>query len=83
MTFQDIAEALVSIAKGEGLSVTSCNGNAAIQNGPMSMGLVVCGDHDLSFYFRNKLSPGLTIDPVTSVDAALSRGLDFIYANAS
>ena len=83
MTFQDIADALAWIAKDEGLPVTSCNGNTTIQNGLRSMGLVVCGDHDLSFYFKSKLGPGLIIDPVRSVDAALSRGLDFIYANPS
>ena len=79
MTFLDISEALVSTAKDEGLTVSYCNGNPAVQNGLNSMGLIVSND-DLSFYFRHKHFPGLLIQQETNPDAALSRGLDFIYS---
>lgn len=80
MTFQDIADALASTAADEGLAVSDCNGNTLISKGSFSMGLVVCGDYDLSFYFKSKDGPGLLIDRKTNKDAAFSRGLDFIYS---
>ena len=81
MNFQHIVEALVATAEEEGLAVTDCNGNPAIQNGLRSMGLVVSGDYDLSFYFKDALSgPALRIQRETDLDAALSCGLDFIYS---
>ena len=80
MNFQHIVEALVATAEEEGLPVTDCNGNPTIQNGLRSMGLVVSGDYDLSFYFKDALSgPALRIQRETDLDAALSCGLDFIY----
>ena len=79
MTFQDISESLVSIAKEEGLSVTYCSDRPVIQNGSKRMGLVVSGDYDLSFYFKNGLHRGLLIHREPNLDFALSRGLDFIY----
>ena len=80
MTFQDIAKALASTAFDEGLAVSNCNGNIAIQKGHQSMGLVVSGNHDLSFYFKSKSRPGLLIETKTNKDEAFSRGLDFIYS---
>lgn len=82
MTFQDISEALVSTAKEEGLTVTYSYGNPdpAIHKGSRSMGLVVSGDYDLSFYFKDSLyGPALNIVRETDLDEAFSRGLDFIY----
>ena len=80
MTFQNIAEALASTASDEDLAVSNCNGNIAIQKGSQSMGLIACGDHALSFYFKSKSSPGLLIETKTNKDEAFSRGLDFIYS---
>ena len=81
MNFQDIAQALVTTAKEEGLTVDDCNGKPVIRNGSKSMGLVVCGDYDLSFYFSDSSCRGrLRIQRETDFDLALSCGLDFIYA---
>ena len=80
MTFQDISESLVSIAKDEGLIVTDCNGIPVIQKGLLTIGIVVCGDYDLAFHYKMKGSPGLGIERMTDLDDALSRGLDFIYS---
>lgn len=80
MNFQGIAETLVSTAEEEGLPVADCNGNPTIQKGLRSMGLVVSGDYDISFYFKDHLyGPALRIQRETDLDAALSCGLDFIY----
>ena len=81
MNFQDIAQSLVSTAEEEGLPVTDCNGNPIIRNGSRTMGLVVCGDYDISFYFKDSsYGTALRIQSETDLDAALSCGLDFIYA---
>lgn len=79
-TFQGIAEALVATAEEEGLTVTDCYGNPTIQKGLRSMGIVVSGDYDISFYFKDCLyGPALRIQRETDLDVALSCGLDFIY----
>ena len=82
-TFQDIATALTSTALDEGLRVSELKDITLIRKGTQIMGLVVCGNHDLSFYFstaHGTTSAGLMIDMQRNKDAALSRGLDFIYS---
>lgn len=88
MTFQDISESLVSTAKEEGLTVTYSYGNpdpavrptVTVRKGFRSMGLVVSGNYDLSFYFKHSQhGPALNIVRETDLDKALSCGLDFIY----
>ena len=81
MTFQDIAEVLVTTAEEEGLTVDNYNGNPVIRNDSKNMGLVVSGDYDISFYFSSRPhGPALRIQRETDLDAALSCGLDFIYS---
>ena len=80
MTFQGISEALVSAAKEEELGVTYSCGNPVVHKGLRRMGLVVSGDYDLSFYFKDFLyGPALNIVREADPDKALSIGLDFIY----
>ena len=80
MTFQEISEALVYTAKDEGLTVTYSYDNPVVHKGLRSMRLVVNGDCNLSFYFKDFLyEPPLDIVTETDLDKALSRGLDFIY----
>ena len=79
LSLQDIAESIVAIAKDEGIPTSICNGNSCVhRDDGLSMGVVVAGDYDVSFYFKDS-SGRLHIRRATNPDSALSIALDFIY----
>lgn len=80
MNYYQIAEALATTARDEGLKVTTFNGNFTLQKDQRCLGLVVCGDYDITFYYKLKGQVGLSIESERDSDAAFSRGLDFIYS---
>ena len=79
LSFRAISESIIAIAQDEGMSTSVCNGNLCVhRDDGMSMGVVVAGDYDTSFYFKD--SDGkLNIRRATDPDKALAIGLDFIY----
>ena len=79
LSFQQIAESIIAIAKDENVLTSVCNGNPCVhRDDGMSMGVIVAGDYDISFYFKD--SDGkLNIRRATDPDKALAIGLDFIY----
>jgi hypothetical protein len=82
MTFQDISDAIVAIAKDEDLIATMASAGPVIhhQDG-LRMGIVVSGDYDISFYFKDSEGK-LCIRRITDLDKALAVGLDFVYEGA-
>ena len=79
LSLQDIAASIVAIAKDEGIPTSICNGNPCVhRDDGLSMGVVVAGDYDVSFYFKDS-SGRLHIRRATNPDSALSIALDFIY----
>lgn len=82
MTFQDISDAILSIAQDEGIKTDVAPAGPVIyrQDG-LNMGIVVSGDYDISFYFKNSYGK-LSVRRITDIDKALAIGLDFIYEGA-
>jgi hypothetical protein len=80
MTFQDIAHAIAATARDEGFTVHDDWGNFdfVIDKDEARTALIV-SDRDLIFLRGIKRNPGFVGWTETNVDAALSRGLDFIY----
>ena len=81
MTYQDISDAIVAIAQDESLNVTMAPAGPVIHHDCLKMGIVVSGDYDISFYFRDKEGK-LCIRRITDLDKAFSIGLDFVYEGA-
>jgi len=81
MTYQDISDAIVAIAQDEDLNTTVAPAGPVIHRDGLNMGIVVSGDYDISFHFKD--SDGkLCIRRITDLDKALAVGLDFIYEGA-
>jgi hypothetical protein len=79
LSFQGIAESLITVAQDEGMPTSVCNDNLCIHRSDgMSMGVVVAGDYDISYYFKDSKGK-LNIRRATDPDKALAIGLDFIY----
>ena len=79
MTYQDISDAIVATAQDEGMNTTVAPAGPVIhrQDG-LYMGIVVSGNYDISFYFKDS-NGKLNIRCATDPDKALAIGLDFIY----